>query len=150
MMDDRLHLSFSHLLHVVTHNSLFFISLLSSSIVFLSSLPLVLQVYGVLTLPATGKESEDQGHDWVSWPWWACLSAMAEGVAMGPGCFSGCHDNINAARKEPGLSATVRVLGSAEVGVVPAAEAHQHPRGHSHRDTAPGSQQEPAPLGAGG
>lgn len=64
-------------------------------------------VYGVLTLPVTGEESEDQGHDWLSWPWWACLSAMAEGVAAGPGCFSGCHNNVDATRKQPGMSTKV-------------------------------------------
>lgn len=69
------------------------------TVLFLSSVRVVLQVYGALTLPATGEESEDQGHDWLSWPSWACLSVMAEGVAMGPGCFSGCHNNPDAARK---------------------------------------------------
>ncbi len=70
-----------------------------ASPLFLSSFTVVLQVYGALTLPVTGKESDDQGHDWLSWPWWACLSAMAKGVAMGPGCFSVCHNNPDAARK---------------------------------------------------
>lgn len=114
------------------------------------SLCLVLQVSGALTLPVTGEESEDQGHDWLSWPWWACLSAMAEAVAMGPGDFTGYHDNLDTARKQPRLSATVRVFSPAKVSVVPATAAHQHPRGHSYRDAAPGPQQEPAPLGAGG
>lgn len=129
----------------------FCFSTLSSSLLSflsLSSFCVVLQVYGALTLPAKGEESEDQGHESLSWPWWACLSAMAEDVAMGPGCFSGNHNNLDAARKQPGLSATMRVLGSAEVSVVPAAAAHQHPRGDPHGDTASGPQQEPASLGA--
>lgn len=75
----------------------FFISPVFASV--LSSLCVVLQVYGALTLPATGEESEDQGHDWLSWSWWACLSAMAKGVAMGPGCFFGCHNNPDTARR---------------------------------------------------
>lgn len=56
-------------------------------------------LYGALTLPVTGEESEDQGHDWLPWPWWACLSAMAEGVGMAPGFFSGCHNNLDTSRK---------------------------------------------------
>lgn len=114
------------------------------------SLCLVLQESGALTLPSTGEESEDQGHDWLFWPWSVCLSAMAEGVEMGSGHLTGRWDYPDSTREQPGLSSTVWVLSSAEVSVMPAAAARQHPWGHSHRDKASGPQQKPASLGAGG